>query len=96
MAGRALDGRSDGGAPPTVTPDRLRLLGEELARARRQVARLEEEHARAAAAARQAHVDPPRFDESPRLAAACNALICAIVALPVVLALVLLVQRLFG
>lgn len=66
----------------------------ELERARRHLARLEAEDA---LRRQPAMIDQPaRFDESPALVRACNALIWAIVLLPFILALAALVRRIAG
>lgn len=74
----------------------LKYFADELARARRQVAQLEEEYRRAAEAARIAQASAPPLDESPRLARACNAAIWTVVATPFAIAAAALLNRLFG
>ena len=67
----------------------------ELQRARRHLARLEAEQ-QARTGRSSAGLEPAVFDESPAFVRTCNLLICAIVLLPVALAVIALVRRLAG
>lgn len=74
----------------------LAAFREELAKARRHVADLEEQYREAVARDRVARTAAPPPDEHPSFARACNAALWAVVALPFVLAAVMLVERLIG
>lgn len=74
----------------------LAAFREELARARRHVADLEEQYREAIARDRVARTAAPPLDENPKFAQACNAALWAVVALPFVLGGIMLVDRLIG
>lgn len=65
----------------------------ELERARRHLARLEAEEA---LRREPSGIDDAQFDESPALVRVCNALIWAIVLLPILLAVLALARRVAG
>lgn len=74
----------------------LDAFREELRRAREHVAQLEDQYREALEIDRRTRHAAPRLDESPAVARACNAALWAVVALPFVLAAVMLVERAIG
>lgn len=94
MAEGAIGGRiAKANTDPRID---LAAFRDELERARRQVAILEDQYREAVERERQArHVAQP-LDENPRLARACNAALWAVVALPFALGAALIVGRIFG
>lgn len=94
MADGAIGGRiTRANADPRLD---LAAFRDELARARRQVAILEDQYRDAVARDRQARSAAPPLVENPRLARACNAALWAVVAMPFALAAMLMLGRLFG
>ena len=89
---------SQGAVRATSSADRnaidLAAFREELRRAREHVAQLEDQYREALEIDRRARHVAPRLDESPAIARACNAALWAVVALPFILAAVMLVTRL--